>query len=68
MSNVILRVTSLLKDTKSMEEAVKALTTSFKKLSSTEAKNTVQDILDYRNEKMVESELKYRLEERGLAS
>ncbi len=68
MSNVILRVTSLLKDTQSMEEAVKALTSAFKKLSSTEAKNTIQDILDYRNEKMVESELKYRLEERGLAS
>ena len=68
MSQLVLNVTSLLKDTQSMEEAVKVLTSNFKRLSSTEAKNTVQDILDYRNEKMVESELKYRLEERGLTA
>ncbi len=68
MSNVVIRVTSLLKDTQSMEDAVKVLTSAYKKLSSTEAKNTVQDIIDYRNEKMVESELKYRLEERGLTA
>ena len=66
MSQLVLKVTSLLKDTQSMEEAVKVLTSSYKQLSSTEAKNTVQDILDYRNEEMGESELKYRLEERGL--
>ncbi len=68
MSQLVLNVTSLLKDTQSMEEAVKVLTSNFKRLSSTEAKNTVQDIIDYRNEKMVESELKYRLEERGLTA
>ncbi len=67
MSQLVLKVTSLLKDTQSMEEAVKVLTSNFKRLSSTEAKNTVQDIIDYRNEDMGESELKYRLEERGLS-
>ena len=68
MSNVVIRVTSLLKDTQSMEEAVKVLTSAYKQLSSTEAKNTVQDVLDFNSKKMVESELKYRLEERGLTA
>lgn len=68
MSQLVLKVTTLLKDTQSMEEAVKVLTSAFKQLSPKEAKNTVLDILDFSNKSMVEGELKHRLEQRGLTA
>lgn len=68
MSMLVQRVTALLKETQSMEEAVSVLTANFRQLSSKEAKNTVLDVLDFSQKNMVEGELKHRLEQRGLTA
>lgn len=68
MSMLVQRVTQLLKETKSMDEAVSLISFAFQNLSPKEAKNTVLDVLDFAKNNMVESELEYRLKERGLTA
>ncbi len=68
MSMLVQRVTQLLKETKSMDEAVSLISSAFQNLSPKEAKNTVLDVLDFAKNNMVESELEYRLKERGLTA
>ncbi len=68
MSQLVQRITSLIKDTQSMDEAVKTLTSTFKQLSTREAKGVVEDVLDFSQNNMVEGELEYRLKERGLTA
>lgn len=68
MSMLVQRVTQLLKETKSMDEAVFLIGSAFQNLSPKEAKNTVLDVLDFAKNNMTESELEYRLKERGLTA
>ena len=67
MSQLVQSVTGLLQGTQSMTEAVQVLTTNFPQLSAKEAENTVQDVMDFANKKMKESELDHWLKGRGIA-
>ncbi len=68
MSQLVQRITSLIKDTQSMDEAVKTLTSTFKHLSTREAKGVVEDILDFSKNNMTEKELEHWLSQRGLTA
>ncbi len=68
MSAVVKRITTLIKDTQSMEEAVKTITQTFAHLSTKEAENTVKDVLDFSQNNMTEKELEHWLKDRGLTA
>tara|TARA_Y100001960_G_scaffold321323_1_gene395885 strand:- start:92332 stop:92535 length:204 start_codon:yes stop_codon:yes gene_type:complete len=67
MSTLVQKITTLLKDAQSMPEAVQVLTSNYPQLSAKEAENTVQDVMDFANQKMKASELDHWLKGRGIA-
>jgi L-serine deaminase len=66
MSQLVQTVTAVTNGAADMETAKKALMDAYQHLSPREAENTVQDILEFGQGKMKESELEHWLKERGL--
>tara|TARA_Y100001960_G_scaffold331799_1_gene430005 strand:+ start:13981 stop:14184 length:204 start_codon:yes stop_codon:yes gene_type:complete len=66
MSQLVQTVTEVTKGAANMDAAKKALMDAYQHLSPREAENTVQDILEFGQGKMKESELEHWLKERGL--
>lgn len=66
MSKLVQTVTEVTKGAANMDAAKKALMDAYQHLSPREAENTVQDILDFAEGRMKESELEHWLKERGL--
>jgi L-serine deaminase len=66
MSKLVQSVTAVTNGASDMETAKKALMDAYQHLSPREAENTVQDILEFGQGKMKESELEHWLKERGL--
>lgn len=59
-------ILSVIANTQTAEEAAEALQNANPKLSKQASKNVIQDLQDFREEKMGLAELDYRLAEAGL--